>query len=374
MQASREVLEMEQMPSMVAENFMEYPDNQFSQLKAMLSRKYKLSPKWFMVSAGLEIIIDHVARAVFNPGDKFLMPVPNFAVFEEASRRAGAVPIHVPMAGPNFRWTSKTTDILVSRMRTSGAKLVWISNPINPTGQHVPLSEIARVIDAGRKYGLLVVSDEAYGEYTDTDGEIISASRFVPTNPHLMVFRTFSKLYGLPSARVGYMMTSSHDLLRAVNLFRPYFPLSWLSLYMAQLALLNESHIRRSRRDTTRRRETFMRAMSGLREFSVLDSDTNICMIRHRLLSADDLAGHLERRGILMANIGSLAGIEGEGFLRVTMRNSADNVVFTEACRDIEEDICQRRARRVEPQRYVKSMHPVRQMSGGLSSSRYDGA
>lgn len=84
----REVLEMEQMPSMVAENFMEYPDNQFSQLKAMLSRKYKLSPKWFMVSAGLEIIIDHVARAVFNPGDKFLMPVPNFAVFEEASRRS----------------------------------------------------------------------------------------------------------------------------------------------------------------------------------------------------------------------------------------------------------------------------------------------
>ena len=94
----REVLEMEQMPGMVAENFMEYPDNQFARLKTMLSHKFRLPPEWFLVSAGLEIVIDHVSRAVFNPGDTFLMPIPNFAVFEEASQKAGAIPIQIGRA------------------------------------------------------------------------------------------------------------------------------------------------------------------------------------------------------------------------------------------------------------------------------------
>jgi histidinol-phosphate aminotransferase len=182
-----------------------------------------------------------------------------------------------------------------------------------------------------------VVVDEAYGEYADTDEGHVSASVMVEENPHLMVLRTFSKMYSLPSARVGYMMCSSKDLRGAVNMYRPMFPFSWFSLYLAQLAILDDDYTAESRARLDRRKKLFASAMSKLDSFELIPSDTNTFMFRHLSLSADDLALALTKKGILTANLNKVKGIEGKQFLRMTIRSSEDNAVFIKACEHINE-------------------------------------
>lgn len=329
-----DVLEMPQLKDFIVENSIEYPDNHYQLLRSQLAQRFDLEPECFVMSAGLESMIDHIARAFFDPGDTYAIPVPNFSVFESMSNQMGARPIFVPLSD-ELRWTGETTSELVRVVSEDRPRLVWISNPINPTGQHVELDELRQVVAACGRFNVPVVVDEAYGEYSDTDEGCVSAAAMVPDNPHLMVLRTFSKMYSLPSARVGYMMCSSRELRSAVNMYRPMFPFSWFSLYLAQLAVLDDDYILESRAKLARRKKTFANAMAKLDAFELVPSDTNTFMFRHTSLSADEFALALTGKGVLVSNLNGVSGIKNRHFLRMTIRNSEDNAVFVKACEHI---------------------------------------
>ncbi|QJB56458.1 histidinol-phosphate transaminase [Pseudodesulfovibrio sp. zrk46] len=318
----------------------DYPDNHYVQLRGQLSRRYKLPPEWFAISAGLESMIDHIARSVFNPGDTYLLPVPNFSVFEDMSKRTMAHPVEVPL-GDDLQWTGETVHRLIREMKQVQPRLVWISNPVNPTGQLIPKELIERVVRAAGLFGVLVVVDEAYGEYTDHDKVFVSAASMLKGNPQLVVLRTFSKMFGLPSARVGYMMSSQRELVDAVNMYRPMFPFSWFSLHLAQVAIGDEAHVRMSRRRVARRRRAFFDAVSDLADFQFLPTQVNTVMFRHTGLRAHELTDLLEEKGILTANLNGVAGIRNRGFLRMTLRSHKDNEVFVSACREVQRRVCQ---------------------------------
>ncbi|MGL1860963.1 MAG: histidinol-phosphate aminotransferase family protein [Pseudodesulfovibrio sp.] len=329
-----DVLDMPQLKNFIVENTIEYPDNHYQLLRRQLAMRFELDPEFFVMAAGLESMIDHIARAFFDPGDQYVIPVPNFSVFEGMSNRMQAEAVFVPLSA-QLQWTEETTQAMVKAIAETRPKLVWISNPVNPTGQHVPLHEIRKVVDACKLAEVPVVVDEAYGEYSDTDDGYVSAAAMVPENPHLMVLRTFSKMYSLPSARVGYMMCASPELRAAVNLYRPMFPFSWFSLYLAQLAVLDDDYIVESRTRLARRKAAFMDAVSGFTQFEFIPSDTNTLMFRHASLSADELVMALTKKGILTANLNKVDGIEGLQFLRMTIRSSDDNAVFVAVCEQI---------------------------------------
>jgi len=335
----RDALTMPEFREGVVEFTEDYPDNHYSTLRGLLSLRYDLPSEWFVLSAGLESIIDHIARAVFNPGDAYLLPVPNFSVFEDMSRRMKARPMLVPL-GDDLQWTFATTDRIVREMAVARPKLLWISNPVNPTGQHIGLEHLRQIVDAGRRYGVLIVVDEAYGEYSDRDDKCVSAASMIRNTPHLMVLRTFSKMYGLPGTRVGYMMCSSPELRQAVNFYRPMFPFSWFSLHLAQIAIMDEAYVRYSRERVARRRQYFYRDVSEFKQFQFLPTQVNTVMFRHAGMGAGELSDILQRRGVLTANLDNVVGIEGQRYLRMTLRSCADNNVFIAACRQIEGTIC----------------------------------
>lgn len=329
-----DVLEMPELKDFIVANTIEYPDNHYKLLRNQLGIRFGLPPDCFVLSAGLESMIDHIARAFLDQGDLYAMPIPNFSVFEDMSNRMGASPLTVKLSD-DLRWTADTTAELIRVVEGERTRLVWISNPVNPTGQCVAMDMIRQVAEACREAGVPVVVDEAYGEYGDTDDGYVTAAALVPDNPNLMVLRTFSKMYSLPSARVGYMMCSSPDLRAAVNLYRPMFPFSWFSLYLAQLAILDDDYVVETRARLVRRKTAFLDAVAGFAQFTFFPSDTNTIMFRHASMTADELALALMRRGILVANLNAVSGLEGRQYLRMTIRNDEDNAVFVRACEAI---------------------------------------
>ncbi|WP_029895912.1 pyridoxal phosphate-dependent aminotransferase [Desulfohalovibrio reitneri] len=290
-----------------------------------------MPPDWLLFGAGLEQLIDQISRALLEPGARVLLPVPNFDPFETFSRRMGAEvdPLHPP----GLRWDRAVTREAAERLRHGRFRLLWLSNPVNPTGQHIPVAEIGRMVKAARLAGTAVVVDEAYGEYTDRPEGVVSASRFLAEAPNLLVLRTFSKAHCLPGGRVGYLLCASGGLRKAVDAYRPMFPAPWISLHLAKLAASDPDHATRAREMAAGRRTRFLANASRLPGFQFLASDTNTIMFRHHQADADTLHAALAARGFLTANLNSLTGIQGHNWLRLTLHRDELNDAFLQACR-----------------------------------------
>lgn len=332
-----EVMRQADIAELSKQNLVNYPDNHYHLLRRRLAELHGLDPAWFVISSGLESMIDHISRVFLREGLAFLIPVPNFSVFAAFSWRAGGKPLSLAMKPEEqFQWTGETVTKLQELMQKHSPILIWISNPVNPTGQYLPLEWIAELTAAGKKHGTFVVVDEAYGEYTDGDREVVSAGRLTDRHPNLLVLRTFSKIYALPSLRVGYLMCSSREIVEAVSLYRPMFPFSWFSLFVAQIASIDEEHVRESRRKNHARREKLYHQFSELKTFSYLPSQTNTLMLRCSNLTTEELWRSLARRGFLTANLSHLNGLEKQAFIRFTISLEEENDLFVRACHEIE--------------------------------------
>jgi len=334
------ILEEADLAELCRQNLADYPDNHYHLLRHGLADLHCLNPEWFVLSAGLESMIDHISRAFLQEGDSFLIPVPNFSVFADFSIRAGGRPIYLPLkAEENFQWSTGTISAIKELILTYKPKLLWLSNPVNPTGQSLSLIWMEELIAACAAAGVAVVVDEAYGEYTDTDQGVVSASCLTKKYDNLMVLRTFSKIHALPSLRVGYLMCSCRDILQAVSLYRPMFPFSWFSLFLAGIASIDEEHVQEARSRLSIRYQRLQQQLETLKTFSYLPSQTNTIMLRSLHLTANELWQELANRGFLTANLNRVNGLKKQNFLRMTICSEVENDQFIQACREIEQEL-----------------------------------
>lgn len=319
----------------LAAHLHRYPDRTHARLTSRLAEKYGVEPGWIVIGAGLDSILDLITRVFLDHRDFYLMPVPSFYLFEEYSERMGAVPIFLELKEEDqFRWTVHTTNAFKKLVDKFRPKLVWIANPNNPTGQFIQEMVLEDLIDYAGTYNTFVVIDEAYGEYTDRPGEVVSAAQFLKRHENLLVLRTFSKKYGLASLRIGYLMCSSPDILEGIQVHRHHFPVTQLSSDLALLALEDEAFLDRSRvRNALHRREVFD-SLAALRQFSAIPSLSNVFMLNCPSLGPG-LQEALERRGIMASSI-DISGIQGKGYLRFTLRSQEDNRFLCQACQEID--------------------------------------
>lgn len=332
------VLKDADLAELCRQNLVDYPDNHYRLLRNRLSELHGLNTEWFVLSAGLESMIDHISRAFLQNADAFLIVVPNFSVFADFSIRVGGKPIYLFLSPEDdFQWTAATIEKLKVLISAQSPKLVWISNPVNPTGQSLSLEWMEELTAACKLKKTAVVIDEAYGEYTDTDREVISASRLTKKYENLMVLRTFSKIHALPNLRVGYLVSSSRDILKAVSLYRPMFPFSWFSLFLAGIAAIDEEHVQNARRTLLIRQKRLYPQLKSLKTFSYIPSQTNTLMMRNEHLKANELWQELAQRGFLTANLSRVNGLKGQDFLRMTVCSEEENDLFICACQQIEE-------------------------------------
>ena len=316
---------------MLATYLLEYPDSQYDILRRQLAGRFGVSSDWFVLGAGLESLIDHISRAFLGPGDSCVIPVPNFCLYEDYAIRQGAQVNLVPMQSPGL-WSEDDICRLEAALPTLRPRLLWISNPVNPTGCLLPQALLERLLALAGRTGTVVVVDEAYAEYTDNGQTPLSAASLLEANSHLIVLRTFSKIYGLPSLRVGYMICANQAYCRGVLAYRPVFPFSWFSLYTCQLALIDDDWLMEVRSRLAQRKPIVEQGLDSQDGYERITSQTNTIMFRHHNFSAETLQHGLADQGVLVANLDQVAGIEGQGWLRMTVRSERDNQIFLDAC------------------------------------------
>jgi histidinol-phosphate aminotransferase len=174
-----------------------YPKSSHADLIERLAADWDLTPEQVWLANGGDGALDCLARALLEPGDRILVPDPGFAYYAMSARyHHGEVAEYRLRKGEDFVQTSG--GVLASY---DGERIVYVTSPHNPTGTEMPLSEVETLADATDEETLVLV-DEAYGEFSDTD----SAVSLVRERDDVAVLRTFSKAYGLAGMRLGYAL------------------------------------------------------------------------------------------------------------------------------------------------------------------------
>lgn len=115
--------------------------------------------------------------------------------------------------------------------------IVWVCNPNNPTGNYIDLADIQAFLDKVPS-DVLVVLDEAYIEYVTPQPE--KHEKLIRTYKNLIITRTFSKIYGLASARVGYGIADK-AIIEQLNIVRPPFNTTSIGQKLAIEAIKDRS-------------------------------------------------------------------------------------------------------------------------------------
>jgi histidinol-phosphate aminotransferase len=217
-----------------------YPDPQPAVLRERLAGLYGVRAEQVLVGRGSDEAIDLLVRALCRPGeDAVLIAPPVFGMYAVSARLQGARLVEVPLrdgAGGFSLDLQAVADAAVS----SGAKLVFLCSPANPTGQAsapADLLALARRL-AGR---CLLVVDEAYGEYSDQP----SVAGRIDEQPNLAVLRTLSKAHALAAARIGCLLAAPELVALLRNCQAPY-PLPSPSVQLA-LAGLSDAALAQTR-------------------------------------------------------------------------------------------------------------------------------
>ena len=215
-----------------------YPDGGGFRLRRALAERWKVTPEQVILGNGSDEIIGLLARAFLSPGDEAVMASDTFVIYEMEVTAAHGVPVVVPMKDGRHDLAE------MARVITERTRLVFVCNPNNPTGTMVSEAEVNRLLRSVPEQAI-VVFDEAYYEYVEAS-DYPDSLRFVMDGRHVVVLRTFSKIYGLAGLRIGYGLTTP-EIVTYLNRLRPPFNANSMAQAAAVAALGDEAHVAASR-------------------------------------------------------------------------------------------------------------------------------
>ncbi len=263
-----------------------YPHSQGGELREALTAHYGVSAEQVLCGNGSSELIQLIYRAFIGLGGKAVIPYPTFALYDNAAAAWQSEVVRVA-ARPDF--TIDTEELAAA---ACDARAIFLVNPGAPTGLLLSAEQVERL---ARSTSALVIIDEAYMDFADSDQSVI---RLIHELPNLLVLRTFSKAYALAGARVGCVF-GGRALIRGLEKIKGVYPLNALSQRLAIAALADQPHMRRGAEAIRQTRASFSLALQAA-GWAVLPSQGNfvLCTPPAQAGNAATLAERLEQNGI----------------------------------------------------------------------------
>jgi histidinol-phosphate aminotransferase len=295
-----------------------YPDGKAKNLRKEISKKYKCDFEKIICGAGSDEIIQMICQLYLKPSDEVIVPQYSFLMYR----------IYVQIVGAKVVF-SKEEKFKVSineiiKKVTKKTKLVFIANPNNPTGTYLSRAEL---IDLRMKLNknILLVLDDAYFEYMKNKDYKPGLDIF-KNKDNVVVIRTFSKIYGLASLRVGWGH-GPKKIISAMNLIRPPFNVNQIAQVAAIEALKDRSFINQSVKHNIIEANKVRNVLKKLRILSN-EVTANFLLLNFDKckFSANYVFNKLESKGIILRSIEDGYNIKNK--LRLTIGSKKENMRF----------------------------------------------
>ncbi|MGV6850440.1 MAG: pyridoxal phosphate-dependent aminotransferase [Marinibacterium sp.] len=213
-----------------AREIWRYGDPENHDLRNALATHLGTTADHVSVGEGIDGLLGVLVRLIIAPGDGVVTSQGAYPTFNYHVAGFGGALHTVP-----YRGDAEDPAALLAAAARTDAKLVYLSNPDNPMGSHLPGAEIAAALDDLPDDCLLVL-DEAYIECAPQDAD----TGLPVDDPRLIRLRTFSKAYGMAGARIGYAF-GAPDLIRGFDKVRNHFGVNRIAQAGALAALADRS-------------------------------------------------------------------------------------------------------------------------------------
>ncbi len=245
-----------------------YPDGGGYYLREALARKLGLARENFILGSGSNEILEFLAHAFLNREDEIITSQHAFVAYKLIAAVFGARTVETP--SPDLR---HDLEGMLARI-TPRTRLIFIANPNNPTGTLLTQAEIDRFM-AALPDRIVVAFDEAYFEYVEQPPDTL---QYIRARENVIVLRTFSKIFGLASLRLGYGMAHP-ALIQILQKTRQPFNVNGLAQVAAVAALEDESHVRETKRVTDEGRAYFQMHFAEM-GFEYVRGAANFVLVR----------------------------------------------------------------------------------------------
>lgn len=298
-----------------------YPDGGATALREAIGRQHRLDPARIVCGAGSDELLALLGRGYAGPGDEVIYCEHGFAMYPIIVRSIGALGV----VAPETDLTANVDAIL--GCVTPRTRIVFVANPNNPTGTYLPAAEMRRLRE-GLPENVLLVIDAAYAEYV-TEADYEAGVELVDGHDNVVMCRTFSKIYGLASLRLGwaYCPPAVADVLHRI---RGPFNVSTPAIAAGVAAIADQGFAETSRRHNERWRDWTTQELRKL-GLTVPPSVGNFVLVRFPEEPGRDAGAAvdcLNARGIIPRRMG---GYGLPDSLRITIGREEDMRAVVEA-------------------------------------------
>lgn len=233
-----------------------YPEPDGESLAQALAAHHQIQAQRIVTAPGSEALINWIVQGWVGRGDEVLYSEHSFQAYRIRAVTNGARPVAAPE-------TSLHTDVdQMLAAVTPRTRVLFVSNPNNPTGTWIPHEHIVR-LRAALRSDVLLVLDEAYAEYVDQAGYASGLGLVRDETPNVVVLRTFSKFYGLAALRVGWAYAPT-SMIGPLSRLRGPFAVTRPALVAAVAALQDHGHQALARSHNRQWREWLRQEISAL--------------------------------------------------------------------------------------------------------------
>ncbi len=296
--------------------FHRYPDQIDENLIEAISNRYNLQKQNIVLGNGSDDLIQMICNAFLDSGDEAIHTEFGFLVFPQSIKIAGGTSV----CAEDKNYTVSIQNIV--EKITNKTKIIFLANPNNPTGTMVNSNEINELIINVRSDIILVI-DAAYAEYVEHDLYIDGAS-LVENYNNVIMLRTFSKLHGLASLRLGwaYCPLLIANLLKSI---RPAFSVNALASFAGTAAIQDIEFQQQSILHNKKLRDWTFQQLSQV-EIDFIPSVANFFLINlNSEKRADGLLKYLKDRNIYVRG---MQPYNLHSFLRVSIGTEAEMKKF----------------------------------------------
>ena len=308
--------------------FSKYPDSKSIDLRRLISSKFKCDFNKIICGSGSDEVIQMICQLFLKSGDEVIVPQYSFLMYRIYASIVGAKVVFSKENG--FKVSVEDIINKVSK-RT---KIVFVANPNNPTGTYLEKKELINLRKKLNKKILLVV-DDAYDEYMK-DKKYSSGLKIFKNKKNVFILRTFSKIYGLASLRVGWGY-GDKKIIDALNMIKPPFNVNKIAQLCAIESLKDSKFIRKSFKHNL---FWSNKIKNSLERFNIFCNkvSANFLLLNFNKcrLTANNVEKKLLKKGMILRETKTY-GIKN--CLRLTIGNNLENKLFLKSIEKIFKDV-----------------------------------
>ena len=296
----------------------EYPDQDLVRIRQALAEYTGRPEEQIIAGSGGDEIIELLTKLFVAPGESMIDCPPTFGMYEFCARIAEAELIAVERRDD---WEIDI-DATTKAIDRTGAKILFIASPNNPTGNLTPNSDARAILDTG----IVLVVDETYFEFC---GE--TSAGLLDEYENLVVIRSFSKWAGIAGLRVGYAIGSELIIDHLMTIKQPY-NLNIAAESAALAALENKARLMARIDILTSERKRVESVIDEMQGISYSPSRANYLLIKFDQHSGDDVYEFLARQGIFARKF---SGTRLENSIRVSVGTPSQNDLVIDALQEL---------------------------------------